>query len=275
MTQHEEEGRLDAAMQKADDLLVNSLKRDETMRKYRVIIGILAVLVVGLMFTVIVMMTSRPSSPRQVSLEKSDPEVLTQEGWELWQQRKMREAEMKFDEATKGNPKLSNAWNGLGWARFNSGKTDAAITAFAKCVELEPNHPAALNGLGQAYYAKNQFDKAEPFFVKAANNKASAAWWGLAKMYLLQGKFEEAQKWAQKLVDAGETTAQPLLDAAKAKQVPDGLREQITPMAAGSARAPKLSEGNRGYQPRLQPSAEGRLESGGEDPAGRNGAQAG
>jgi tetratricopeptide (TPR) repeat protein len=239
MTRHEEEGRLDAAMQKADDLLVNSLKRDETMRKYRVIIGALAVLVVGLLTTVIVMTATRSSSTRQVALDKADPEVLMQDGWQLWGQFKWREAELKFDQATKADPKLTNAWNGLGWARLNGGKPEPAMVAFTKCIELEPNHPAALNGMGQAYYAKNQFDKAEPFLVKAANNKATAAWWGLAKMYLLQGKFEEAQKWAQKLIDAGDKSAQPLLDAAKAKQIPDGLRDQITPMAAGSARARK------------------------------------
>jgi tetratricopeptide (TPR) repeat protein len=231
-----DEGRLDQAMQRGDDMLVSSLRRDEMMRKYRVIIGVLAGLIVALAVVLTVVLSTRLSQTRQLVLTQGDPEALTQEGWQLWQQRRLSEAEAKFDQATKANPKLANAWNGLGWSRFNGGKTDAAIAAFTNCVELEPTHPAGLNGLGQAYYAKNQFDKAEPFLIKAADNKASAAWWGLAKLYLLQGKYGDAEKWAQKIVSSGDTSGQPLLDAAKAKKLPDELRDTISPVSAAQAK---------------------------------------
>ncbi len=42
------------------------------------------------------------------------------------------------------DPKNSAAWNGLGWASFNSGKAQEAERAFRKVIELEPNHAAAL-----------------------------------------------------------------------------------------------------------------------------------
>src|SRR6185295_14954639 len=60
------------------------------------------------------------------------------------------------------------------------------------------------------------------------------AWWGLAKLYLLQGKFTEAEKYSQKLVDAGDDSAKELLDAAKAKKLDDNLKNMISPAAAAS-----------------------------------------
>jgi tetratricopeptide (TPR) repeat protein len=49
----------------------------------------------------------------------------------------------------------------------------------------------------------------------------------LAKVYLLQEKWDQAEKWAAKLVAAGEKSAQELLDAAKAKQAPDSLKQPV------------------------------------------------
>ena len=78
-------------------------------------------------------------------------EELAAQGWQLWQQRKLGEAATQFEQAVQLDPDSANTWNGLGWARLNSGDGQAAIKAFEKCVEIEPEHPAGLNGLGQSY----------------------------------------------------------------------------------------------------------------------------
>jgi Flp pilus assembly protein TadD len=229
----QEQVRLDQAMQRADDMLVASLRRDDGLRRYRTAIAVLSLLVIALAGALVWTLVSN-RSPQATSVAGADapnPEVLMEQGWQLWQQRSFASAERKFDEAVKGDPKLVNAWNGLGWSRFNGGKTASAIEAFNKVVELDPNHPAGLNGLGQAYYLKNDFAKAEPLLLKAAANNASAAWWGLAKLYLLQGKWADAEKWAQKIVTSGDATGQPMLDAAKAKALPDELKQMISPPA--------------------------------------------
>ncbi len=153
--------------------------------------------------------------------------ALAQEGWSAWQKGKFDEAETKFAKAVELNPKLSSAWNGLGWAQFNDGRSDEAIKSFEQCIALEPTHPAALNGLGQAYLEKGDQAKAEQYLTKAAPN-APAAWYGLARLYLMQQKWDDAAKWAQKIVDSGDKTAQSLVDAARDHKLPDNLKPQPT-----------------------------------------------
>ena len=63
-----------------------------------------------------------------------------------WKQGKLDVAAKKFEEAVAIDPDAADAWNGLGWTRFNGGEADEAITAFEKCVALEPEHPARSTG---------------------------------------------------------------------------------------------------------------------------------
>jgi Flp pilus assembly protein TadD len=142
----------------------------------------------------------------------------------------MAEAIPAFDTATKLDPKNPEAWNGLGWANFRSGKTAEAEKAFQQAVEVQPDHPAALNGLGQMYLSEKKYTEAEQYLLKAGS-KAPAAWYGLARLYLLQDKFEDAERWAQTLVDSGQgdESARAMLKAAKDKRVSDGLRLTIEP----------------------------------------------
>ena len=71
---------------------------------------------------------------------------------------------------------------------------------------------------------------AETYLLKGAP-RAPAAWYGLARLYLLQGKFEKAEEWATKIVDSGQAddTARQMLEAAKAKRLPEGLRLVLQP----------------------------------------------
>jgi cytochrome c-type biogenesis protein CcmH/NrfG/predicted Ser/Thr protein kinase len=159
-----------------------------------------------------------------------DPLQLAQEGWQLWQARRLPEAAAKFQQAVKLAPEDANAWNGLGWAAFNSGKSQEAEKAFQTVVKLQPDHPAALNGLGQIYLSQRKYDPAETWLLKAAPN-APAAWYGLARLYLIQGKFTEAEQYAQRVVDSGQgdEVANKMLQAARDKTLSEGLRAMIEP----------------------------------------------
>jgi serine/threonine protein kinase/cytochrome c-type biogenesis protein CcmH/NrfG len=189
--------------------------------------------------------------------QKIHGQQLAQEGWKLWQARKLDEASVKFNEAVQFAPDDANAWNGLGWAEFNSGKTDEAEKAFQKAVSLEPNHPAALNGLGQIYLSRGNYDEAEKFLHKAAS-QAPAAWFGLARLYLLEGKFEPAEKWAQKTVDSGQAddVARQMLNAAKGKRLSEGLRLMIEPRPENASPAKPLEEFLKQKPPTVNASAE-------------------
>jgi len=58
-------------------------------------------------------------------------------------------------------------------------------------IKINSNNQTELNGLGQIYLAQENYDLDETNFLKAGP-RAPAAWYGLAKLYLLQGKFEQA-----------------------------------------------------------------------------------
>lgn len=158
--------------------------------------------------------------------DRSKADELAKEGWDLWQKQQFAPASERFAEAVKLNPNATNAWNGLGWALFNAGNAAEAHNAFASCVALAPNHPAALNGLGQIELQQGDLAQSEKHLLAAAPT-SSAAWWGLAKLYLVQGKYDEAAKWTDRILkeDPGNADAKQLRAAAQEKRLPDELRD--------------------------------------------------
>jgi Flp pilus assembly protein TadD len=221
-----EQSRLDEAIERADDLLVTSLKTDERRRAGRKRILILTG---GLaMFTIIGLLVVGFAMQGQVASDTSAK--LTQEGWQLWNSQQFDQAAEKFEQAVKLAPKNTNAWNGLGWSQFNGGRRAAAVKSFKKVIALEPKHPAALNGLGQIAFFQREYKDAEKYLLKAAP-QAPAAWYALAKLYLLEGNYDAAKKWAQKLVDTGQADdgAKQMLEAAQAKKLDPELRRLIEP----------------------------------------------
>lgn len=245
----DEGSRLEDAMRRADDLLVESLRHDEQLkrRKRRWLIagvtgGVIMVAITTFIVIALLGVSPQPQSSAPDIPQPQKAAALEQKGWSDWQAGKLDEAIAKFSDAVKLDPKLTNAWNGLGWAEFNSGDLDAAEKAFRKALELEPNHPAALNGLGQIDLERKNYARAEQELLKAAPN-APAACFGLARLYLLEGKFAEAQKWAQKAVDApGGESARPLLEAAKSGKLDEALRKQLEP------KTPTSPDVRRGWQ---------------------------
>jgi tetratricopeptide (TPR) repeat protein len=168
----------------------------------------------------------------------------SQQGWQLLQAQKRDEAAARFQQAIELAPGDAEAWNGLGWAKFNSGKTPAAEKAFQKAIFLDPNQPGALNGLGQICLSQRKYEPAEAYLLKAAP-QAPAARFGLTRLYLLEGKFEQAEKWARDLVDSGQADdlTRQMLKAAQAKHLGEGLRFRIEPppMANQTGNAPAES----------------------------------
>jgi len=230
-----EDARLDDAIRRADELLISSLRSEEDSRSRRrrtytftIVGGLIMLAAVGVILAVLAQVGSGPGAGGG----GGSAEQLSTEGWALWQQRKLPEAEAKFEQAVKADPKHANAWNGLGWASLNQGKQDAAEKAFGEVVKLEPTHPAALNGLGWINFGLGKYDEAEKHFLVAAANNASASWGGLAQIYLLQGKYDQALPWAilmSKEEGGGAAQGAELLEAAKNRKLEPALRKKIEP----------------------------------------------
>jgi tetratricopeptide (TPR) repeat protein len=267
----DEQTRLDDAIRRADQLLLHSLQGDDRRRHQRFLIFVLmggAAMITGLCAIVFFLVQSANAEKAEALVAERNAAVevaqigaidqhvataetiqvaadtagqLSMEGWQLWGQQNYPAAAAKFEEAVKLDKRNSNAWNGLGWASFNGGNRGRAREAFLAVIKLEAKHPAALNGLGQMALADGKYDEAEKYLSKAAlAPDSSAAWYGLTKLYLLQGKYAEAAKWGKKTVASGDPdgSAQRMLDAAKAKELPDDLRRELEPMAAAE-NAPK------------------------------------
>jgi tetratricopeptide (TPR) repeat protein len=126
--------------------------------------------------------------------QKRDGESLAANGWRLWKQRKLVEAEKAFKEAVEKDPTNANAWNGLGWSQSNQGKPLNAKVSFEKCLEIEPEHPAALNGLGWIAKGQGKTDEAIGHWEKAvaAAPTATAALGGLATTYMELKQYDKA-----------------------------------------------------------------------------------
>ena len=230
----DEDVRLDRAMLQTDERLIASLKRDEQRRRHRRrwwVGG--AIVILAVMGVTIGLMTASPGTKPAATVEAdlAKAATLNQKGWELWRQQKYIEAEAAFTKAVKLDPELENAWNGLGWSRFNQGNAVEAEEAFTRCVKLEPKHGAALNGLGQVYLSQREYKKAEEPLLKAAELGASAAWYGLTRLYLLTEQFDKAVTWAEKAVkdQPNDETLKKMLAAAKAKKLEPELRKLIEP----------------------------------------------
>jgi len=129
--------------------------------------------------------------------DKLASENLTAEGWALWRQRKLVEAEKKFKAAAKKDPTNDGAYQGLGWAQLNQGKKLNAKNSFEKCVEINPKNSAALNGLGWIAHGRGNKDEAIAWWEKAiaAQPGATASLSGLTQVYMERKQYDEAIKY--------------------------------------------------------------------------------
>ncbi len=133
--------------------------------------------------------------------DQREAENLGAEGWKLWNERKLPQAEAKFQAAVAKDPTNANAWNGLGWAQQNQGKTANAKASFEKAVQLDPKTAAAWNGLGWIARAEGKTDEAIGHWEKAvqAVPTATAALAGLATAYIERKHPEKAKEYYQTL----------------------------------------------------------------------------
>lgn len=236
-----EEEKLDRAMTTMDPILRASLKREQQQRRRRNLLygGLAMATIIGLCLLILFFPDSNTKDSKAGGASKSSDaaSVTTAEergaqGWAHWRSGNHSVAELKFNQALEAAPEDADLWNGLGWSQIGQQKYDDAIESFQKCVKLDESHAAGLNGLGQAYLAKRAYDLAEPYLSRARKNGATAASWGLVRIYLLQGEYDNAQRALEKLDRTGldEELVNALVKAAEERKLDDGLRSKLEPM---------------------------------------------
>ncbi len=134
------------------------------------------------------------------------------QAWKNWRSGKPDKAVSLFKELIKEDPRDANALNGLGWSLFNSGKAKEAHEAFIECLKVSPKEGAALNGAGQTALALHDWPKAEEYLQKGSDEylkqipeekinaqNLPAAWYGLVRVHMVQGNFDKAIEWAERI----------------------------------------------------------------------------
>ncbi|HEY1922818.1 MAG TPA: sigma-70 family RNA polymerase sigma factor, partial [Tepidisphaeraceae bacterium] len=183
-----------------------------------------------------------------------DADTLRQQGWVLFQKHQNADAADKFQQAIQLVPEFTDAWSGLGWSQFTMGQPDKAEAAFDKALALDANYASSLNGMGWVFFGRSQLDKAEGFWLKATGSTGAES--GLCKIYLLEGRWDEAAKYAQGIIDSGDMTGADLaaakvwLRAARDRNLSPDLRAEISPVAPQAAQSAASMDGwaawNRG-----------------------------
>ncbi|MCG8450595.1 MAG: tetratricopeptide repeat protein, partial [Pirellulales bacterium] len=256
---------LDTALQESDQLLARSLQDDQRRRRLR--LTWLSVLVIGGAVVCLLLLCFALGwftlGPTEVAVaeEKAAPEQSIQDqesveqaeefakqGWDAWKKQDYNAALAHFERAIGLDPQSTDAWNGSGWVQFNSGDSQRACESFLQCLRLAPKHAAALNGLGQVHFSWKEYDKASKYLLRAAKQDATAAWSGLAKLYLLTGDYKKAKVWAERLAqrEGKDSFAQQMLAAAEAGKLSEELRRQIEP--AGKKTTSETANFQQGWQ---------------------------
>ena len=106
--------------------------------------------------------------------QNKNPETLLNEGVQLFQQEKYKEAIDKYQEALSIDPKNAFGYNLMGMAyrfRFNQlgaqEYKEKEIDAFKKAVELEPKFWVAYKNLSASLYYQGRKKEAAPYIQKA------------------------------------------------------------------------------------------------------------
>jgi tetratricopeptide (TPR) repeat protein len=74
-------------------------------------------------------------------------------------------ARARFQEATKADPNLAQAWNGLGYSSRKLGDFKAALAAYDKALELRSDYPEATEYRGEAYLSLNRTEDAKQAYL--------------------------------------------------------------------------------------------------------------
>lgn len=101
----------------------------------------------------------RKSSVAEADDAKKHDKLVAQAGKEY--EKALRD----FEDATQKNPKLFQAFAGIGYAQRKLGNYDAALAAYNHALELEPAYAPAIEYRAEAYLGLNRLDDAKAAYT--------------------------------------------------------------------------------------------------------------
>lgn len=232
-----EESRLDGLLS-PDPLLTASLQEQEgNLRRRRWLwrVPVFLLLVLALFFT-----SSTWDSPAlfgsedQASSEsaRADALVFVEQAQRLAYENQWDKADALFRWAVTLAPDLPEVWVGLATERYNRYQIDDAERAARRCLALDPENLDALWLLGRIHLSLGETRKAEELWAKPGLER------DLAKLYLLQGRFDEAKRLLTPLQRAApeDEELRSLTAAAGSRSLEPGLRARLKVPPASRSR---------------------------------------
>lgn len=144
------------------------------------------------------------SQARQQASREKDPKYQYNLGLYYLNQSDVENATKYFVKALSLDTRFFLAYNALGLAHSMRGRLDEAAKAYEKCLEINPQFTEARNNLGTVYQEMKQLDKAEAEFRAALADLTyqdrELPYFNLARLYTLQGRYDEALDNVQKAI---------------------------------------------------------------------------
>ena len=157
--------------------------------------------------------------------------LLAEEGWKLFSQDRQDEALASFSLATRLAPRLSDAWAGLGACYTDRYQSNLAEQAYRRALDLDPRNESAIDALGNLYLRRGDEQKAEATWMRGGRERQ------LARLYLLQGKFPQAEARLASLLGGPQPPEDELFyrmaQAARSQRLDAGLRSLLEPEPTG------------------------------------------
>lgn len=223
--------QLDRFLVASDTVLLASLQTEErSTRRQKLRWGLAALLALTAVIPIL-WLVGPYSEGRAGKVSLNTEEVRS-----LMEEARQRLAEGRFNEAlenatlaTETSPRLADAWILLGDCQMKNYQSALSEEAYRKALALEPGSTRALVGLGSLYARRGDQRKAEELWLQGGVDSK------LAGLYLVQGRFREAEVRLRPLIAEGteEELLYRMAEAARAQSLDSSLRSLLEPEPTG------------------------------------------
>jgi tetratricopeptide (TPR) repeat protein len=234
--QPEEPERLDRFLTATDPLLLASLRKEDGQRRSRRIRRWATV--IGLAFVISGSWASGVLWLKKTSPNEEKARILVEQGRtimagrELLSEERYKEALDNFELAVKLDPESADAWAELGNCHLYNYQSEQAEEVLKRALALNPEHAQARHGLGNLYLRRGEESKAEAIWKEGDRREMSQQ---LARLYLLQGRFQEAEAHLTPLLEESSANeiVQRMAQAARSRHLDPNLRTLLEPEPTG------------------------------------------
>jgi Flp pilus assembly protein TadD len=215
--------QLDRFLVDVDPLQLPALHGEERSARRGWRLGLAQGVGLALVGLALLVWATRPSS------DEEQGRLKLAQGRALVTQGRLDEALEDFNRAARLAPDLADAWAELGVSQLRHDQAKSAEENFHRALALEPGNPRALHGLGTLHLRRGNGSQAEEVYLRGGLNKQ------LAGLYLLQGRFHEAQvRLVPLLQDFPEDEEiYRMVEAARSRRLTPELQSLLDPEPTG------------------------------------------